>query len=165
MTNIREDGKAMNILFICTGNTCRSPMAKALFLKRLQEIGVAPETESFQIFSAGLSARDDLAASPQAIAVMGEEGVDISVHRSVHLRTNSVLEADLILTMTTGQRDYIKANYPERADSIYTLSEYTGDEAGEVLDPYGQDINAYRQSLVQLKILVDRLINRIIESK
>jgi len=155
----------MNILFICTGNTCRSPMARALFLKRLQEIGLESEVESFQIYSAGLSAHDDLAASPQAITVMREEGIDISMHRSSRLRGALIREADLILTMTISQRDYLIQNYPEKLEGIYTLSEFTGDDAGEVRDPYGQDINAYRHSLVQLKLLVDRLINIVIESK
>jgi len=139
-------------------------MASALCRKRLQEIGEVPESEGLRICSAGLFAHDSLTASPEAIAVMQEEGIDISRHRSSRLRAVHVREADLILTMTISQREYIIDKYPEKSENTYTLGEFTGDEIGEVLDPYGQNINAYRRSLAQLKILVDRLINIIIES-
>jgi protein-tyrosine-phosphatase len=65
--------------------------------------------------------------------------------------------------MTSSQRNYILDRFPDKAN-IYTLSEYAGDETGEVLDPYGQGLEVYRRSLFQIKLLVDRLINKIIES-
>jgi len=153
----------INILFVCTGNTCRSPMASALLLKRWQEKSKILKPEEIQVWSAGLFAHEDLPASPQAIEAMREEGIDISWHRSSNLRESLIRDADLILTMTSSQRDHILNRFAAKYAYIYTLGEFTGDEAGEVLDPYGQDIETYRRSLSQLKLLVDKLINKIIE--
>ncbi len=153
----------ITILFVCTGNTCRSPMASALLLKKWREKYEILMPGEIQVWSAGLSTHDDLPASPQAIEAMKEEGIDISLHRSSHLRDRHISGADLILTMTASQRDNILDRFPNKSAYIYTLGEFTGDEAGEVLDPYGQDMETYRRSLSQLKLLVDRLINKIIE--
>ena len=153
----------ITILFVCTGNTCRSPMASALLLKKWQEKDKMSKPGKIQVWSAGLFTHDDLPASPHAIEAMREEGIDISLHRSSHLRERHIGDADLILTMTSSQRDNILDRFPHKSAYIYTLGEFTGDEAGEVLDPYGQDIETYRRSLSQLKLLVDRLIDKIIE--
>lgn len=155
----------MKVLFICTGNTCRSPMASALLLKRLQEKSELLEPGKVQAFSAGLFANEGLPASPEAIEAMREEGIDIRRHRSSSARDNLIQDADLILCMTISQRNYITDRFPEKSVNTYTICEYTGDKTGEVLDPYGQNLDAYRRSLFQLKLLVDRLTDKIIESK
>jgi protein-tyrosine-phosphatase len=90
--------------------------------------------------------------------------VDLSQHRSAQLGAGNIMAADLILTMTTRQRDYLRERFPAQARQIFTLSEFAGDASGEVVDPYGQDLEAYRASLAQIKFLVDRLLHKIIES-
>lgn len=153
----------ITILFVCTGNTCRSPMARALFLQRLQAGAEWSNSGEFQVWSAGLFTQDDLPASPEAVEAMREEGIDISQHRSLLIRNSLIGDADLVLTMTVSQRDYLLERFPDKSVNIYTLSEFTGDETGEVMDPYGLGREYYRKSLLQLKILVDRLFYKIIQ--
>ena len=119
----------------------------------------------WEICSAGLFASEGRPASPLAVAAIREQGIDISQHRSTQLREEFILEADLILTMTSRQRDYLLEWFPAAAAQIFTLSEFTGDASGEVIDPYGQDLQAYRRSSAQIKYLVDRLLNKIIKSE
>jgi protein-tyrosine-phosphatase len=138
-------------------------MASALLLKKWQEKNEMLKPEEVLVWSAGLYTHDDLPASLQAIEAMREEGIDISLHRSSNLRAKHICEADLILTMTTRQRDEILNRFPHKSEHIYTLGEFTGNEAGEVLDPYGQDIVTYRSCVSQLKLMMDRLIHKIIK--
>jgi protein-tyrosine-phosphatase len=138
-------------------------MASALLLKRMQEKSDIFKSEEIKISSAGIFAHDDLPASPHAIKAIREEGIDISLHRSSQLRKRHIRDADLILTMTANQRDILLTRFPHKSAYIYTLGEFAGDEDGEVLDPFGQDMETYRRCLSQLKLLIDRLIPKIIK--
>ena len=119
------------IVFVCTGNTCRSPMAQGLFLKLLRERGVT----DVEVVSAGTSAADGLPASEHAIAAATELGADISGHRSRQVSHELLDRADAIFCMTDGHAEIVSALAP--AEKIFTLP-------GGVPDPYGGDLNAYR---------------------
>ncbi len=147
----------LNVLLVCTGNTCRSPMAAALLIKQLQARPGALPGKSIEVSSAGLSAMDGWPASPEAIQTMQAEGIDISQHRSQSLRAALVEEADLVLTMTAWQRDRLQEEFAARAHNIFSLSEFCGEKAEDIQDPFGLDMAAYRSSLNQLKVLVDKL--------
>lgn len=90
------------ILFVCTGNTCRSPMAEGLFKKMAKEKQLPVEVQS-----AGLAAFAGVPATPEAILVCLEKGVDISGHQSQPLNKSLVMESDLILTMTARHKEMI----------------------------------------------------------
>jgi protein-tyrosine-phosphatase len=138
-------------------------MASALLLNKWQEINKTVPSKEIRVWSAGLFAQNDLPASPQAIEVLREKGIDMSLHRSSSLRASHVNNADLILTMTVSQRDIIADRFPDKRSAIYTLGEFAGYADCEVLDPYGKDLDAYRESLSQLQLIVDRLSSKIIE--
>ena len=130
----------MNILFVCTGNTCRSPMAEGLFKK------IAEENSEFElnIYSGGLNASDGLHANENAVTVLLEYGVDISEHRSKNVDAGKIAEADVILTMTRAHKDMLLYLFGGAAEEkTYTLLEYIG-ENGDIEDPFGGDLRIYR---------------------
>lgn len=150
-----------NILLVCTGNTCRSPMARALFLQCLEE-NHQIESGHFQVISAGIYTSDGLPASEEAIEVMAEEHIDLSGHRSLAISDSLVKDADVILTMSTSHRDFLKHRFPQQADIIFDLKDFAGEESGDIEDPYGLGLEAYRKSLRQLKELIPRAVDKII---
>ena len=136
------------ILFVCTGNTCRSPMAAGLFAKILQEKGMT----GIEITSAGLGAVDGAPASAEAVEVMRRAGVDLSGHRSRRLTREMVLTADLVLTMTRRQKEAILALIPEAGEKVFTLQELAGRFAGDTgTDAAGAGENGGRQGAEETK--------------
>lgn len=133
---------AKNVLFICTGNTCRSPMAEGLF-NSLGKNAVAS--------SAGIYVMPDTKAEKNAVDAVAELGVDIKNHTAMQLTGEMLVSADLVLTMTNSH----KAGLPN-ADKIYTISEYVG-ENDDVSDPYGGNIEVYRCCAKQIKALVEKM--------
>ncbi|WP_277679085.1 low molecular weight protein arginine phosphatase [Gracilibacillus dipsosauri] len=107
----------MKILFVCTGNTCRSPMAEAI----LKDIS------NYEVKSAGLMAIDGYPASPETIQVLNEKGI-MHQHQSSQITSELLDWADLVLTMTVVHRDSLKQQFPEHAPSIFTLKEYVDPE-------------------------------------
>jgi protein-tyrosine-phosphatase len=108
------------VLFVCTGNTCRSPMAEAILREKAVKGGFRLEVRS-----AGISAMNGASPSDAALQVMKEKGIDHSSHRSRALCEEWVDWADLILTMTPAHKQMLIRYYPEAVDKSHTLKEYT----------------------------------------
>ena len=129
-----------SILFVCTANICRSPMAEALFKARLQEREI--NWRSWRIESAGTWAVPGQPASLEAQQNMKGRGLNISQHRS-RLVDALILEGfELILTMEAGQKEAIQVEFPALANRIYLLSEMNG-ETVDICDPYGGSSQDY----------------------
>lgn len=126
----------MKILFVCTGNTCRSPMAAAM----MNKICTDNDIDVFAS-SAGIFAENGSKASKNAIEAMKEYNIDLSHHKSTSLTEALISEYDLILTMTEGHKTMISAL---ATDKIYTICEYAGYE-GDISDPYGGNITQYKE--------------------
>ena len=144
-----------NILFVCTGNTCRSPMAAALLRQLLNERG--GEFENVRVSSAGLYARPGAPAAPEAVETMRGYGVDLSNHLARELAREELVAADLILTMTNAQKKQIIKIYPAVKDRTYVLREYlsanrtAGKDQWDVPDPFGQPLAVYQQCATVLE--------------
>jgi protein-tyrosine phosphatase len=133
---------AMNILFVCAGNTCRSPMAAGLCRKLLaSRLGCSPrdlERHGYQVNSAGLSAYDGGPAAADAVAVMRDRGVDISGHTTQAMTADLARQADAIFAMTSAQVDWIADLAPEAAERVQLLA-----SDGDIDDPVGSGPEVY----------------------
>lgn len=134
----------MHVVFVCTGNTCRSPMAEAIFKEK---------TENHTASSAGLSVLFPTPAAENAVRVMQERGIDISAHRASQLTETVVREADLILTMTEGHRKLLVTLFPAAKEKTHTLASFAGAE-DDVQDPFGGSPETYRACADQLAQLI-----------
>jgi len=130
-------------LFVCTGNTCRSPMAEAIFRKMLADHLHCREDElmdhGYVVISAGLAAYHGAPASPESLALLRDDGIDLSAHESQPVTEELLLHCDQILTMTRNHRDAVLSTYPELARQVRLLSPHSED----VPDPFGASVEDY----------------------
>ncbi len=130
-----------NILVVCVGNICRSPMAAALLRQVLAPQGI-------EVGSAGISALVAQPADPLAREVLQEQGLDLSAHRARQLTPALSRAADLILVMEAGHKKAVEAIDPSARGKIYRWGEWAG---FEVPDPYQRPREAFEQTLVLLR--------------
>ena len=151
----------MNILFVCTGNICRSPLAEAL----LQREVAARDLDGVRVASSGTGAWDGAPASEGAYLIGLEHGLDLSAHRARLLTRDMVRTADLVFTMSRHHRARVQELEPEAR--VVLLGEYAG-RAGpeaEVSDPFGGDLDVYRLTFAELEELVRVAAGRLVEER
>ena len=146
------------ILFVCTGNICRSPLAAALLQRALTERGAA----EIEVSSAGTGAWDGAPVSEGAYLVGLEQELDLSAHRARLLTRDLVEESDVILTMARHHR--ARVDELGGGGRVFVFGEYAGrsGESAEVSDPFGGDLNIYRETCVELAELVTAAVERIV---
>lgn len=148
----------MHILMICSGNTCRSPLAAAMLKARLSTI---PALDDIDIASAGTGALAGAPASEGSYLIAIEHGLDLSSHRARSLTREQVEGADLILTMTEAQADRVeKLGGAAKVHTLPAFARYP-DSRREVLDPFGLEVESYREMGEHLEILLDAVTMRL----
>jgi protein-tyrosine-phosphatase len=147
----------MKILFVCTGNTCRSPLSAAIARRVAQERGLS----DMVIESAGTSAWDGQPASDGALLVGLERQLDLNEHRSRTI-TPAIIDAqDLILTMGPHHRDQVEAM--GGGSKTFLLSAYASHGADDrpISDPFGGDLETYRTTADELEAAIRKIIDRV----
>lgn len=147
----------MNILLVCTGNTCRSAMAGGLFEKALDDDGDG----CIHVNTAGINVYVSTPASENAVKVMEEMDIDISDHMSKQVTKEDIEEADLVLVMTVSHRNILIDLYPQYSSKIYTFPEYAYGSDDEITDPFGGDEEEYRECALQLKDAINAVYEKI----
>ena len=131
------------VLFVCTGNSCRSPMAAGFLHHHLPE----SQRDRLRILSCGTAAVDGGPASVHAIAVMREKGIDIGDHRSRHLSRDLVEASDIIFVMEESHRRELLERFPAYRDNVFLLRTFGRQQRTkkiEIADPHGGELSEYR---------------------
>jgi protein-tyrosine-phosphatase len=147
------------ILFVCTANIARSPMAQTLFNKKIQDIEM---DFHFRAESAGTWAVDGIPAPPDGQKVMREQNLDTSMHRSRGITNQIVENADLILTMEAGHKEALQIEFPEKRNKIFMITEMVGSQY-DIIDPYKRGLDAFEQTAQELNSILDQGISKIFE--
>lgn len=146
------------IMFVCTGNICRSAMAEKLMAKRIKE-----EKLDAEIYSCGTFAENGDYPTIEAIEVMQEYDVDLKSHRANNIRKSDVEKMDLILTATINHKNMVLQLYPQLQGKVFTMKEYVGDiEDGiDIKDPWGSNISVYRMCAGELNKIIEKIIDKM----
>ena len=151
----------MKIMFICTGNICRSAMAEAMLKKMLKE----NKKENIEVYSCGLSADDGDVPTQNAIEVMQEYKIDLKNHIATNIKYSNIENMDLILCATLSHKMFVIRLYPELKDKIFTIKEYVGikDEIYgiDIKDPWGYNLETYKECAKEIETCLKKLIEKI----
>ncbi|GGK25854.1 protein-tyrosine-phosphatase [Caldalkalibacillus thermarum] len=142
-----------HILFVCTGNTCRSPMAEYLLRHKAGE--------QYEVKSAGLAALPGQDASGHVKQLLSEQGITVE-HQSQMVTPELMEWADLVLTMTEAHTHRLKEQFPDKRDIIFTLKAYVDPdhEDPNISDPFGGDKDVYAATLKEIDEWLDRFVQK-----
>ena len=143
------------VLFVCTGNTCRSPIAEQIFNDKAKDL-------SALALSAGLYAKAGSPINPQAAVALTNLGYSPKEHSSNLVSIEVANDADVILVFTQDQKTAMVERYPDVVGKLFTISEYANGEQGQdVLDPYGKSDEVYKETAETIDSLVEVIVNSL----
>ncbi len=146
----------VKIIFVCTGNTCRSPMAQFL----LESLLAKNHNTDIKVLSAGIAAYSPHPISEHARTLLSERNIDASYHRATLFTPKLVDQNSLILTMSSSHTQAIVENYPFLSSRTYTLCEYVS-LGSSISDPFGGSLETYRLCMSEIEKLVNNLYLQI----
>jgi len=153
----------MKILFVCTGNSCRSAMAEGYLEKRLKELGKS----GVEVTSAGIAPVPGMKATEEAKQIVIDEGGSVSDHVARRITDLAIREADLIFVMENLHKQCILGMDPKAAKKTYLLKDFKklgnfeASEDPNIRDPIGQNIDFYREVFLIIKESIERILKEI----
>lgn len=143
------------IIFVCTGNTCRSPMAEEMLKKLLAEEGL-----DYEVISRGLNVFFPSKANEKAIEVVKSYDIDLSSHEARPISLQDIEKTALLLTMTKAHKVYLLKMFPHLSSDVHVLKEFVGD-VGDVGDPFSGNLDIYESCASELMDLMERLVIKL----
>lgn len=152
----------MKIMFVCTGNICRSAMAHWLMVKKLNDL----DRKDVEVYSCGIYAQNGDTSTYNDIEAMKEYGVDLKEHRATNISKSRIEEMDLILCATRGHKFAILDKYPKLENKVYTMKEYVGynreyHNSIDIKDPWGYDLEIFRFCASEINECLDLLLTKL----
>ena len=153
----------MKIMFICTGNICRSAMAQWLLKQKLDD----KEIKNVEVYSCGVYAQDgDIPTWEAKRVMMDEYSIDMSKHRATNIVNSNIKEMDLILCATSRHKRDVLRIHPELEGKVFTMKEYVGYDREyhdkiDIKDPWGYDIETYRSCIAEIDECLELLIKKV----
>lgn len=151
------------VMFICTGNICRSAMAEAMMKNEVKEM--AKENE-IKVCSCGTLAEDGSYASFNAIEAMEYYGIDLKSHRATNIINSKIKEMDIILCATKDHKRMVLNLYPNLEGKVFTMKEYAeltdNGKDLDIKDPWGYSLQVFLECAKEIKLCIDKTLEKII---
>ncbi len=150
----------MKIMFICTGNICRSAMAEAMLKDMLKE------QKNIEVYSSGIYADTGDIPTQHAVEVMKENyNIDLTKHRATHIKESQIEKMDIILCATLSHKVIVQQLYPELSNKIYTIKEYAGlakeKNNYDISDPWGYSKAVYQECAKEIEECLNKICEKI----
>ena len=149
----------MRVMFVCTGNICRSAMAEGLFIKLIKDNNL-----KIDVYSCGIYAENGDYATYNAIEAARYYDADISNHRATNIRSSQIEDMDIILCATNAHKNMVISMYPELISKVYTMKEYADiDDNGrnmDINDPWGHDMYTYKKCAQEINVCLENIIDK-----
>ena len=148
----------MKIMFICTGNICRSAMAHKMLEKEAKK-----QNKNVEVYSCGIWAEDGNIPTYEGIKTMKDYGIDLTTHRATNIRNSNIEQMDVILCATNNHKNSVIAMYPELQNKVYTMKEYAGYPSYDldIKDPWGYGLDIYKNCAKEIENCIANILKKI----